>query len=773
MANGSMENVATLFEAQASSPYEIAMLENGSVGFMIPDYQRDYDWSEKNIERLYYDILNGFRRFPESNGHANAFTFLGTIILVKEERRETEFSGQSLAIVDGQQRLTTLFLFACALYEAIRNERSKTDFSSINDTLAGWLKSESEERLGALRKCAAGSQNVSATKTFPFSRIIRPGDIRGKNGREADYNSPIGKLLEEFSKYCDKEDQHEYVLPALGNDVAAEKLIENFKLIRALVSNLNNASWYEDTECDPFDMDLARRGPCRNLFERLRDFYSDEDIHSITNELPKLTLLHGFVRLLMFSAYFCKCVVLTRVITQDESAAFEIFDALNTTGEPLTALETLKPRVISFEGSDKGYKGSKSEDALNRINEYLDQHFQDTARKQSETKDLVITFALYIEGEKQSKDLATQRNFLRKSYEKAKNNGSAHEFVDALARIAEFRHFYWQDRGIQELARYHDDKTVGEVKLLSKFIKDMKTSMALPILARYWEPGLKNTGSEDFYHVIKAVVAFLVLRRSATGGTDGIDGDFRAIMSPRSRRASRRFNLCAGYGVKERLRPKDLKDALVALLKHKLKQLDKDTWVGQTIGNPLYQQSRELVRFMILLAAHHALPSKSIPGTWEKSDVKPSMNDKNFLNYETWIAKTYCTVEHVAPKTPPERGWPDALYKNNIMRHSLGNLILLPAEENQSIGNAGWGKKRMFYLALTETTGSKQQKKFEEAKKAGINFSRATTSLLKKGERLPLLEPLRGVEEWNKEIVLRRGRNIAGLCWDAVWPWLK
>jgi SAM-dependent methyltransferase len=57
-----MKKVEDLFKARASSPLETAMLYDGRVGFTIPEYQRQYDWSKDNIMRLYFDTPNGFRR---------------------------------------------------------------------------------------------------------------------------------------------------------------------------------------------------------------------------------------------------------------------------------------------------------------------------------------------------------------------------------------------------------------------------------------------------------------------------------------------------------------------------------------------------------------------------------------------------------------------------------------------------------------------------------------------------------------------------------------
>lgn len=773
-----MKKVEDLFKARASSPLETAMLYDGRVGFTIPEYQRQYDWSEDNITRLYFDTLNGFRRLSDS-ADANAFTFLGTLILVEEETKEEEFSGVSVAIVDGQQRITTLTLFACALSEALRRSLTETIFpSSIDANVKKWLEEEVDVRLYALYECAVGSQRVSPKVTFPFPRIVRRGDARGRSKTSSDYRSPVGKFLEGFADYFDS-DTIEYVPPALGTGTDAEKLARNYQLIRSLVTNLNDADWYEDTECEQFEIAWVRRTQCRNLFERLSDYMKDEgDRNRTVEELTKCTELHALVRTLLFASYFCSCIVLTRVTTEDESAAFDIFDALNTTGEPLTALETLKPRVINLENKKSSYAGSPSELSFDTIDKNLDQRFSDTSKKQAETKDLIVTFALYLEGKKLSKDLAAQRNFLRQSYDGAAKNGteSARLFVQAIADSAKFRRYYWEPDGIEELGRFHRSDTVDEVQLLVSVISGMKTSLALPILSRYWSPDIKHSGETKFIEALKAVTAFLVLRRAATGGTAGIDSDFRAVMAPSvGRGSSRKFGLCSGVDhTSPLLTIEELKTALRALLEYKIKKVTKENWVDQAAANPLYEQSRELVRFMILTAANQAMPAPDAPGLWNKEGVKKSTHTNDFLNFKTWRSTHYATVEHIAPETVPKHGWDLAgLYKDNILRHSLGNLVLLPSKENSAIGSDSWEKKRKFYLALTETSAAEQAKRIEEAKAAGISFAKTTEKLLQEGTRLSLLEPLRTVDEWNSDKVVARSKNIAALCWDHVWPWLN
>lgn len=86
--------------------------------FRIPVYQRRYEWTEEQINQYFNDIekiaLNN-----DIEGH-----FLGTIVFVK-----TSFPsmGSDYIIIDGQQRITTTFLFLKAIYNSIDNENTRAD----------------------------------------------------------------------------------------------------------------------------------------------------------------------------------------------------------------------------------------------------------------------------------------------------------------------------------------------------------------------------------------------------------------------------------------------------------------------------------------------------------------------------------------------------------------------------------------------------------------------------------------------------------------------
>ena len=772
-----MKKIKELFDAQASSPSETAMLHNGAVGFRIPEYQREFSWSEENITRLFVDCLSGFERLSTSP-NADAFTFLGTLILVEEKTREDDFTGTSVDIIDGQQRLTTLTLLACALYERLNVALNEIEGLKLNRDVKSWTKLEIQDRQEELLDCVVGAQKIKGNQTYPFPRIVRDGDNRGRSHKTSEYRSPLGKFLDAFAKYANEEGMDEFVPPSLGSGIDAQKLGESYELVRELLFHLNEPQWYEESECEQVMIEWLSRSGYRNLLDRLAVIQTEADQNKAISELQKCEAAHDLVRILLFAAYFCQCIVLTRVTTDDQRAAFDIFDALNTTGEPLTALETLKPRVIEFENSKGGFKGTKSDTAFQRLKAQIEQRHKDATRRQKETKELVVSFALYMEGKKLSEHLGAQRNFLRGQYDKSKavTQENAQRFVSSLADLAEFKWFYWTNEGLGELGRFHADDNVGQVQLLMSFIMDTQTKLALPILARYWSTDLKRRGEREreFLDALKALTAFLVLRRAASGGTAGIDSDFRAIMAPKNG-SSKRFGLCAGTDSKnQRLSIPELKNAFKKLLSEsKLRIAQEGKWVDQVIDNPLYQQARTLVRFMLFAAAHQSIPSSTRPGCWEWEGVRTSSHDNNFLTYETWTGELYETVEHIAPETEPKSGWFSDIYKNMTLRHSLGNLILLPKKENGAIGNGSWSRKKVFYRALTEQTDDRLQQRIEEAAALGMEFSNYTKELLRKGERLPLLAPLRDVEAWNPDVIEARARNTASLTWNYVWPWLN
>ncbi len=78
--------------------------------YIVPDYQREYVWTEKEVHQLLEDINEQI-----DAGSTHEY-FIGTILVSPTAQKN------HLEIIDGQQRLTTFFLLLCALKQRFRNE---------------------------------------------------------------------------------------------------------------------------------------------------------------------------------------------------------------------------------------------------------------------------------------------------------------------------------------------------------------------------------------------------------------------------------------------------------------------------------------------------------------------------------------------------------------------------------------------------------------------------------------------------------------------------
>lgn len=93
--------------------------------FEVPIYQRAYKWELDDIETFYNDIVN----------LSNDYNFFGIVIL-KELTGKGQINGK-FEVIDGQQRLTTFFLFFKAIeiivQEKLSSKRSRKGEKTIKD----------------------------------------------------------------------------------------------------------------------------------------------------------------------------------------------------------------------------------------------------------------------------------------------------------------------------------------------------------------------------------------------------------------------------------------------------------------------------------------------------------------------------------------------------------------------------------------------------------------------------------------------------------------
>lgn len=90
--------------------------------YIVPDYQREYVWTDKEVQQLLDDISE------QIDASSDKEYFVGTV-LVSPGSQKNHFE-----IIDGQQRLTTFFLLLCALRNRFKGEEQHESISGLIST---------------------------------------------------------------------------------------------------------------------------------------------------------------------------------------------------------------------------------------------------------------------------------------------------------------------------------------------------------------------------------------------------------------------------------------------------------------------------------------------------------------------------------------------------------------------------------------------------------------------------------------------------------------
>lgn len=100
--------------------------------YIVPDYQREYVWADKEVHQLLEDINE------QIDAESTREYFIGTV-LVSPTNQKNHYE-----VIDGQQRLTTFFLLLCALKHLFKGELQRQTVSSLIST--SYTDSDGETR---------------------------------------------------------------------------------------------------------------------------------------------------------------------------------------------------------------------------------------------------------------------------------------------------------------------------------------------------------------------------------------------------------------------------------------------------------------------------------------------------------------------------------------------------------------------------------------------------------------------------------------------------
>ena len=125
--------------ADQISPRPMGYLFESNNRYVIPSYQRRYSWGDEQVE----DLWNDLRDIDEQDQDH----FFGTVVFMSRSNAEVQ---TTFAIVDGQQRITTISILLCAIRDFLREEFPEAEIANrienIEESL--WLVNRDGERQG-------------------------------------------------------------------------------------------------------------------------------------------------------------------------------------------------------------------------------------------------------------------------------------------------------------------------------------------------------------------------------------------------------------------------------------------------------------------------------------------------------------------------------------------------------------------------------------------------------------------------------------------------
>ena len=250
--------------------------------FVIPVYQRSYTWRpEAETARLMGDIQDLLK-------DRSATHFLGIIISM-----ETDVSAmfKEIQIVDGQQRLTTSFIFLLAL-KRVALEHNNENIAGMIDDYYLYNRHSSQEALLRL-KPAVGNDDTFAHLYYGSYKDLDHNQKETPVYRNFDY---IYRRVEEFSKswslaeILDTLGRLDVLSFPLSEDDNAQQIFESINSTGApltssdLIRNyilMNDSSGVQERNYELYWQPLEKRIPDPARLEEFFRFYLAEKMYSL------------------------------------------------------------------------------------------------------------------------------------------------------------------------------------------------------------------------------------------------------------------------------------------------------------------------------------------------------------------------------------------------------------------------------------------------------------------------------------------------------------
>lgn len=329
-------DLVNIFKGEATDAHSMSqggIINSTSRIINIPAYQRPYRWGENNINRLFQD-------YRENNSEY----FLGSAVVVEKAKDQSiEFD-----VVDGQQRITTLFLLNYIRFLLKRR--------FVSEKLRNPFQSKASEYCNQLKNCYV---NLIGKNTLPFDNILRKIEEQSED-ESLGAEERVNQLIECYKKNL--------CIPEVKNtsqETAEERIKkarEFFKyeqlclkytrsrydsVLRDALCNvyLKNSLDTTDYELDTIIKDdLNKDEFSSNYLKAMKTIFSNiwSEAKRRVKDETNATLQEKCEEAIRFSDEIIKNMSLCIVLTENENDANKLFEVLNDRALEVEDLELIK-----------------------------------------------------------------------------------------------------------------------------------------------------------------------------------------------------------------------------------------------------------------------------------------------------------------------------------------------------------------------------------------------------------------------------------------------
>ena len=745
------------------------------MGFLIPEYQRPYKWSEENIERLIDDIIGGISR--TASGSAEVL-FLGTLIVVQTQNAELidyssnpkyAFPTGMYYVVDGQQRLSTLAILAIVLHRKFKtlldklNQRynSRSDYNKYLAT----QKIISEYVIDKLTDFYSVKLSGTLNPTQKPLIVRKSDEFWVRNG-SVEYKSPIARFIADYIDSGNEKDysnEGELYLQIQQNQKKISSEIDSKLLVK-------DSLQYDSHDSENKLLIKIAKIIFPPIYQQDIEMLLDEDVLNSDSDLVAL------LKMCLFSLFMSLQCCVNYLEPKTHQWAIEVFQSLNSTGIPLSSLEVFKAYVHQ--------NAAAIQDQTRLVKNVFDsvESLVIESRDQSYQTNIYLTaLALGFDGTKLGTRHTEQHKYLTKRFDNYLKISPTsivqryvtHEFplFDYMLRL--FEYMYFRNKPDTSFVSDLDSKTQkAYVGLL--FLESMGFNTVHPALALFFDNN--NPKNNDFLGASLATTAFYALWRSVQSSSR-LDNVARDLMKSGVNIGNKNVLMNWEQSLSNKPTLDDYKSALKVVLQRE-NILGKDEWVNRARGFLSYQNSAVLCRFILFLTAHDTIADLSVPGLIRSG----AGGTHPFLFGDYWMSDKYNTVEHIAPQNPNDSSWDKNIYGGGSVpniHHSIGNLTLLPKAMNSVLGNLNWAYKHKFYSHLANPSDDERRKELLDLNNTqGIRYTNAARNILADTKLyFHYLESIIRVSStpgsWTREIVEKRTEQICSIAYDRLIKWLE